>query len=391
MTTVKTETTTPEQPSRERPATARIIPSVPATGPIEHADGVPATGPIERTNSVPATSPIEHADGVPAPGAWQRQLAGAIRDPRALCQRLELDPRWWPGAERGHELFEVRVPEAFAARMRPGDPFDPLLRQVLPLADEGAPTPGYVSDPLGEADHTQRPGLIHKYRGRVLLITSPACAVNCRYCFRRHFPYADNAPSRPQWDATLDYLRDDTSIREAILSGGDPLAASDRQLGWLVSRLDAIPHLTRLRLHTRLPVVIPDRVDGALLKWLSASRLKKVVVLHINHPNEIDQAVIRACQRLSRAGVTLLNQSVILAGVNDSVDTLEALSERLFEAGILPYYLHAFDPVAGAAHFDVSDARARALLDELRTRLPGFLVPTLAREVPGEASKTPLL
>ncbi len=334
--------------------------------------------------------PDREARPLPLQARWQTQLARAIRDPRELCRRLGLDEAWWPGAERGHALFEVRVPEAYLARIRPGDPADPLLRQVLPLAEEALPTPGYVDDPLEEAEHAPAPGLIHKYAGRVLLIASPACAVNCRYCFRRHFPYEENAPSRAQWERTLDTLRDDSSLHEAILSGGDPLAASDRQLAWLVERLDTIPHLKRLRLHTRLPVVIPERIDDALLGWLSATRLQKVMVLHINHANEIDEAVVAACRRLSDAGVTLLNQSVLLRGVNDSVEALAALSERLFEAGILPYYLHVLDPVAGAAHFDVSDDQARELVAGLRKQLPGFLMPRLVREIPGEASKTPL-
>ncbi|WP_445158179.1 EF-P beta-lysylation protein EpmB [Halomonas sp. E14] len=322
--------------------------------------------------------------------AWQNQLSQAIRDPRELCRRLGLDDTWLPGAEGGHALFEVRVPEAFLARMRPGDPHDPLVRQVLPLSAEGESVPGYVADPLQEAAHTPGPGLIHKYAGRVLLIASPACAVNCRYCFRRHFPYDANSPSRAQWEGSLDTLRSDPSIREAILSGGDPLAASDRQLAWLVERLEAIPHLERLRLHTRLPVVIPDRVDDALLDWLGNTRLQKVMVLHINHAQEIDQAVVEACARLKAAGVTLLNQSVLLRGVNDSVAALAGLSERLFEAGVLPYYLHVLDSVAGAAHFDVPDEEARELVAGLRTVLPGFLLPRLVREIPGEASKTPL-
>ncbi|HSP57709.1 MAG TPA: EF-P beta-lysylation protein EpmB, partial [Halomonas sp.] len=316
--------------------------------------------------------------------------ARAIRDPRELCRRLDLDDAWLPGAERGHALFEVRVPEAYLARIRPGDSRDPLLRQVLPVSAEAEPTPGFINDPLEEAMHTPAPGLIQKYAGRVLLIASPACAVNCRYCFRRHFPYAQNAPSRSQWESTLDYLRADATIHEAILSGGDPLAASDRQLAWLVERLDAIPHLTRLRLHTRLPVVIPDRIDAALLGWLAATRLQKVMVLHINHANEIDEAVVAACRKLRDAGVTLLNQSVLLRGINDDIETLSALSERLFAAGILPYYLHVLDPVAGAAHFDVDDDQARELVSGLRRVLPGFLMPRLVREIPGEASKTPL-
>ncbi|SDO20721.1 EF-P beta-lysylation protein EpmB [Halomonas shengliensis] len=326
----------------------------------------------------------------PTPPAWQAQLAGAIRDPRELCRRLGLNERWLPGAEAGHALFEVRVPEAFLSRMRPGDPDDPLLRQVLPLNAEARPVPGYVADPLEEAAHTPAKGLIHKYAGRVLLIASPTCAVNCRYCFRRHFPYAENSPSTAQWEASLETLRGDATIREAILSGGDPLAASDRRLSWLVERLGEIPHLKRLRIHTRLPVVIPDRVDDALLAWLSATRLQKVVVLHINHEQEIDDAVIAACARLKAAGVTLLNQSVLLRGVNASVAALAALSERLFDAGVLPYYLHVLDPVAGAAHFDVPDDEARELVAGLREELPGFLMPRLVREIPGEGSKTPL-
>ena len=323
-------------------------------------------------------------------GSWQQQLSQAIRDPAVLCQRLGLSDKWLPGARTGHQLFEICVPDAYLSRIAPGDPGDPLLRQVLPLDEEALPLPGFVADPLEEADHQPASGLIHKYAGRVLLIASPACAINCRYCFRRHFPYADNAPSRAQWQQALDYLRADTSLHEAILSGGDPLAANDRQLAWLVQQLESIPHLKRLRIHTRLPVVIPDRVDEALLDWLSATRLQKVVVLHINHPNEIDQAVVDACDRLKQAGVILLNQSVLLRHVNDSVDTLAALSERLFEAGILPYYLHVLDPVQGAGHFDVPDDEARALIKALLPRLPGFLMPRLVREVPGEASKTPL-
>ncbi|TDX32982.1 L-lysine 2,3-aminomutase [Modicisalibacter xianhensis] len=321
---------------------------------------------------------------------WQTQLAQAIRDPRELLARLGLDDHWLPGANQGHALFEVRVPEAYLARMRPKDPQDPLLRQVLPVTAETDSVTGFVSDPLEEAEHTPRRGLIHKYHGRVLLIASPACAINCRYCFRRHFPYAENSPSRAQWEETLAYLANDPSIQEAILSGGDPLASGDKRLAWLVERLGEIAHLRRLRIHTRLPVVIPDRVDDALLAWLQATRLQTVMVLHINHPNEIDAAVVEACTRLRGAGVTLLNQSVLLRGINDDVGTLEELSERLFSAGVLPYYLHVLDPVAGAAHFDVPDSEALTLVDELRTRLAGFLLPRLVREVPGEASKTPL-
>ena len=322
--------------------------------------------------------------------AWQRQLSQAVRDPAVLCQRLGLSQAWVAGAQAGHGLFEICVPDAYLARIVPNDPNDPLLRQILPTGDEAAAPPGYVTDPLEEADHRPVKGLIHKYANRVLLIASPACAINCRYCFRRHFPYHENSPSRAQWQEALDYLRADTTIHEAILSGGDPLAASDRQLAWLVKQLESIPHLKRLRIHTRLPVVIPDRVDESLLGWLGSTRLQKVVVLHINHANEIDQAVLDACTRLKQAGVTLLNQSVLLRGINDSVPTLAVLSERLFEAGVLPYYLHVLDPVQGAAHFDVPDSEAQALIQALLEHLPGFLMPRLVREVPGKMSKTPL-
>ncbi|WP_227875870.1 EF-P beta-lysylation protein EpmB [Kushneria konosiri] len=322
--------------------------------------------------------------------SWQSQLSGALRDPKALLAAVGLDNRWLQGARDGHEAFEVRVPQAYLSRIKKGDPADPLLRQVLPLGSETQAVAGYVTDPLEEADHTPAAGLIHKYAARVLMITSGACAINCRYCFRRHFPYEDHAASRAQWRKTLDYLRDDESLIEAILSGGDPLVSSDARLSWLVGELDAIPHLKRLRLHTRLPVVIPDRVDDAMLEWLAATRLQKVVVLHINHANEIDDNVIRACDRLKSVGVTLLNQSVLLRGVNDDVEILRALSERLFEAGILPYYLHVLDPVAGAAHFDVPDDEAQRLHDALRDQLPGFLLPRLVREVPGEQAKTPV-
>ena len=338
---------------------------------------------------IAASETQSHRESLARP-TWQQQLTHAIRDPQTLCERLGVSHEWWAGAQAGHALFDVCVPEAYLNRIAYADINDPLLRQVIPLGEETLTPQGYVTDPLEEADHRPVKGLIHKYANRALLIASPNCAINCRYCFRRHFPYSDNSPSRAQWQEALDYLRADTSLHEAILSGGDPLAANDRQLAWLVAQLESIPHLKRLRIHTRLPVVIPDRVDEALLGWLGSTRLQKVVVLHINHANEIDQSVVEACGRLQQAGVTLLNQSVLLSGINDSVTTLAALSERLFEAGVLPYYLHVLDPVQGAAHFDVSDSDARELVDRLRDHLPGFLMPRLVREIPGKGSKTPL-
>ncbi|MBS3804044.1 MAG: EF-P beta-lysylation protein EpmB [Oleiphilaceae bacterium] len=334
---------------------------------------------------------VEAQDPDNAEVTWQRLLADSITRPETLLERLGLDPlHWLDGAREGHALFPVRVPAPYLDRIRHGDPQDPLLRQVLPLHDEAVTAPGFVSDPLAEEAATAIPGLIRKYRSRALLMVTGQCAINCRYCFRRHFPYDEHRLSPQQRAQVIDSLQASPDINEVILSGGDPLVASDRLLSAWSEALKAVPHIRRLRIHTRLPVVIPQRVDDKLLAWLEQSPLQKVLVLHINHPNEIDQSVRNALTRLRSAGVTLLNQSVILRGVNDDAGTLAQLSEGLFEAGVLPYYLHAFDPVAGAHHFDVDDDRARALVRELLTRLPGFLVPRLVREIPGETSKTPL-
>ncbi|WP_404363948.1 EF-P beta-lysylation protein EpmB [Marinobacter sp.] len=323
--------------------------------------------------------------------SWQQVLANSITSPEVLLETLGLDPlRWLKGATGGHGLFPVRVPAPYLARIRYGDPYDPLLRQVLPLSEEEDAAPGFVSDPLEEASALATTGLIRKYHSRALLMVTGQCAINCRYCFRRHFPYADHRLSPRQRAEVIDSLAASPEINEVIFSGGDPLVAGDRLLSEWAENLAGLPQLRRLRIHTRLPVVIPQRVDDGLLTWLAASPLQKVMVLHINHPNEVDQPVRDALAKLKTAGVTLLNQSVILRGVNDSVDTLAQLSEAVFDAGVLPYYLHAFDPVAGAHHFDVSDAQAMELVRKLRVQLPGFLVPTLVREIPGEPAKTPL-
>lgn len=320
---------------------------------------------------------------------WQTLLARSVTSPGVLLRRLGLDESLLvQGAEAGHRAFPVRVPEPWLARIRPGDPDDPLLRQVLPLAAEEDAPPGYVRDPLQESDATPTPGLIRKYRSRALLMVTGQCAINCRYCFRRHFPYPDHRLSPEQRDHVVDTLRASPEINEVILSGGDPLAANDRLLSAWASALATVTSLTRLRIHSRLPIVIPQRVDEALLGWIRACPLKLVMVVHVNHPREIDEHVRQALVKLADAGVTLLNQSVVLRGVNDRADILEELSERLFDAGVLPYYLHAFDPVAGAHHFDVSDDEARALVRELQAMLPGYLVPRLVREVPDRPGKT---
>lgn len=319
---------------------------------------------------------------------WQQQLQQAVRTPEELLRLLDLPDSLLAGALEGDRAFDLKVPRGFIAKMRRGDVNDPLLRQVLPLAEEQLPVPGYVVDPLEEMDSNPLKGLIHKYQGRVLLTLAPSCAVNCRYCFRRHFPYQDNNPSRQQWQQVLDYIRLDTTINEVIFSGGDPLLTADRQLAWLVNELDKIAHLKRLRVHTRLPIVIPQRIDEGLLEWLGSTRLQRVVVLHINHANEIDADLSEAVTKLKALGVTILNQSVLLRGVNDSVETLRDLSEALFAADILPYYLHVLDKTAGTAHFDCGDTVAIELHRQLQGCLPGFLVPKLVREVPGRVSKT---
>ncbi|WP_295797334.1 EF-P beta-lysylation protein EpmB [uncultured Microbulbifer sp.] len=321
---------------------------------------------------------------------WQDEMTDLVSDPRELLDLLGLEPSQLPQLQAAGALFQLRVPRPYLRRIRPGDPQDPLLLQVLPGAAELEVTPGYSDDPLAEASANPVPGVVHKYRGRLLLITAGQCAVNCRYCFRRAFPYGDNHLSRSQWQQALDYVRDQPDLREVILSGGDPLVLSDRQLAWLATELTAIPQLDKLRVHTRLPIVAPSRITGELIAWLTGSRLKPVLVLHCNHANEIDGEVRAALARLRAAGVTLLNQSVLLRGINDSEDALVDLSETLFSAGVLPYYLHQLDRVQGAAHFEVADERARALVAAIRNRLPGYLVPKLVREVPTEKSKTPL-
>ncbi len=286
--------------------------------------------------------------------------------------------------------FPLRVPESFIARMEPGNLRDPLLLQVLPHNQETRLVPGYHQDPVGDQASMVVPGVIHKYRGRVLLIAAASCALHCRYCFRRHFPYAEANPKSDQWGRALDYIASDSTVNEVILSGGDPLLLADSRLSVLIGRLETIPHLRRVRIHTRLPVVLPSRVNKTLLRWLGQGRLQMVMVIHANHPNELDETVHVALQKIATAGVTLLNQSVLLKGVNDRVETLNELSEILFSAGVLPYYLHLLDKVQGAAHFEVSEERALSLVEAMRSSLSGYLVPRLVRERQGAPAKQPV-
>lgn len=283
--------------------------------------------------------------------------------------------------------FPFRVTRAFAERMRPEDPQDPLLRQVWPDPREADDVPGFVPDPLGELSRIAPGRLLRKYRGRALVVATAACAIHCRYCFRRHFPYPEPSRAREAWQDTLAALREDTSIEEVILSGGDPLTLSDERLAELAQGLAQIPHLRRLRIHSRMPVVSPERIGEGFLAWWERLPLQRILVLHVNHPNEIDDAVVAACGRLLASRTVLLNQSVLLAGINDTADVLVQLSEKLLAAGALPYYLHMLDPVQGAAHFQVEEAKAKALMRDIAARLPGYLVPRLVREVEGDPGK----
>jgi len=322
------------------------------------------------------------------PPAWQRALQDAVTDPAELLGLVGLGPQWLEPARAAARQFPLRVPRGFVARMRRGDPRDPLLLQVLPLVAELDEVPGYRADPVGDLAARAGRGLLHKYSGRALLVTTGACAIHCRYCFRRHFPYEQENASRDAFGPALDVIRADASLREVLLSGGDPLTLSDRRLAALFDELQAIPHVQRVRLHSRLPIVLPERIDDGFLAAWSRLRLQKVMVVHANHAREIDASVRAAVAALRDTGTTVLNQSVLLGGINDRAEDLVELSETLFDAGVLPYYLHVLDPVAGAAHFDVPLETARGLVADVASRLPGYLVPRLVREDPGAPAKT---
>ncbi|MDA7825960.1 EF-P beta-lysylation protein EpmB [Porticoccaceae bacterium] len=333
----------------------------------------------------PASQPISiYSD-------WKAELSNCISSIDELLNQLGLKAEDLNATEQAASQFPIKVPQPFVKLMEYGNPKDPLLKQVLPITSELQVNSNFSTDPVGESSFNPVPGIVHKYRNRVLMIISPNCAINCRYCFRRHFPYEDNRQSKQQWLKALDYLKTKPEINEVIYSGGDPLAANDNFLSWLTGEIESIKHIKRLRIHTRLPVVIPSRIDDPLLNWLSNTRLKTTVVLHINHANEIDIALSQGVDRLKQAGILVLNQSVLLKGVNDNSHQLTCLSEKLFDAGILPYYLHMLDPVQGASHFDVPEAQAVEIFNQIQSELPGFLVPKLVQERAGETSKSLIL
>ena len=319
--------------------------------------------------------------------SWTDYLATAISDPIELIKYLELPVENYQQDLSARRLFAMRVPLPFAQKMQKGNPNDPLFLQVMTNQEEFIAAAGFVKDPLQEQDNSI-PNLLHKYHNRVLLMVKGGCAVNCRYCFRRHFPYADNPGNKTNWQQALSYIAQHPEIEEVIFSGGDPLMAKDHEITWLVNELEKIPHLKTLRIHTRLPVVIPQRITAELLQTLAASPLNKVMVLHINHANEIDQQLAQALTQLKQHNVTLLNQSVLLKGINDDAYILKILNDKLFANGVLPYYLHLLDKVEGASHFWIDDQTALAIYRQLITLSSGYLVPKLAREIAGEKSKT---
>lgn len=322
--------------------------------------------------------------------SWQDAVRDAVRDPAELCRLVELPEEYVAASQAAAKQFPLFVPRGYVARMKPGDPADPLLRQVLPLEAEMLDVPGFVSDPVDDKSAHRQAGLLQKYRGRALLIATGTCAIHCRYCFRRHFPYDEAPHSLAAWEPAIAEIAADSSLSEIILSGGDPLTLVDATLTAMVERLETIPHLRRLRIHTRLPIVIPERVTDSLVEVLRDTRLTPVVVLHANHANELDQHVANAVAKMVGAGALLLNQAVLLAGINDSTAAQAALCERLIDLRVTPYYSHQLDRVAGAAHFEVPITKGRHIIEQLRGRLPGYAVPRYVQEIPGSTSKSEL-
>jgi EF-P beta-lysylation protein EpmB len=364
-----------------------------------------ANSDVDLTGSVSLPGDIKgsNANKSRSPDAgWQRELAQAIRSSEELLRRLDLDP----GDPKTQQIllaagirladqdtlrrFPVLVPENFLARMTPSDPYDPLLRQVLPLTEESLTVEGFISDPVGDFDSRRTAGVLQKYAGRVLLIATSACAVHCRYCFRRDYPYSEEPRRLEDWQPALDEIAADTSITEVIFSGGDPLMLNDSRLSILCSAIDQISHVERIRFHTRLPIVLPSRVTDELIYLMRELRTQPIMVVHANHGNELVGDCADVLRKVVRTGIPVLNQAVLLAGINDNVETMEALCRRLINLGVVPYYLHQLDRVSGTAHFEADRELGRQLIQNLATRLPGYAVPRFVQEIPGESSKTAL-
>ena len=322
---------------------------------------------------------------------WQAAIRDVITSAEELLTEVGLGDEWLPAAKSAAECFPIRVPRGYANRIQRGNPNDPLLRQVLPLQDELQQTEGFSDDAVGDLASLKAKGLLQKYHGRALLITTAACGVHCRFCFRRAFPYEEQTASRSAWSESVRLLADDDSISEVILSGGDPLSLSDTKLSELITALDAIPHIRRIRIHTRQPIVLPERITASLTELLSTRRAQVIVVLHCNHSQELNNETLSAFNALRSSGATLLNQAVLLKDVNDTPEALIKLSERLFSQGVLPYYLHLLDRVTGTAHFEVKETKAQQLMRNIAAELPGYLVPKLVKEEMGKMNKTNVL
>ncbi|MGY8766999.1 MAG: EF-P beta-lysylation protein EpmB [Pirellulales bacterium] len=344
-----------------------------------------------QSDSVRSTSAdVRESTTIKLP-VWQQAMKNAVRNTADLARFLELSEDWLVEADAAVQQFPLFVPQAFAAKMEKRNPKDPLLLQVLPQKQEMLDTKGFTSDPVGDNSATLSPGLLQKYHGRALMVVTGACAVHCRYCFRRHFPYSESPKGLDAWLPAIEQLAADDSMQEIILSGGDPLTLVDEKLAVLVAELEKIPHLQRLRIHTRLPIMIPERVTSELLSWLTGSRLTPVMVVHANHPQELDTAVLSSLGLIVDAGVPVLNQAVLLRGVNDDADVLTELCERLVNARVMPYYLHQLDRVSGAAHFEVPKETGKRLIQQLHARLPGYAVPKYVEEIEGDVGKVSIL
>ncbi len=318
------------------------------------------------------------------------QVGTHFTDPVNLLEQLDLSPEQMQFSPQANQDFQFKVPKAYVDKIQKGNPKDPLLLQIFPVQQELEYKQGYSRDPLAEAQSLFQPGLLQKYDGRALLLVTPACTINCRYCFRRHYPYDDKGHFWTQINNNIQLINQDDSINEVILSGGDPLSLSNERLAALFHSLEAIPHLKRIRIHSRFPVVEPNRIDDEFLEILASSHLQIIMVLHINHTQEIGTDSKVSLEKLHNQKTILLNQSVLLRGVNDDVDILRQLSEILIENHIIPYYLHMLDRVQGSAHFEVSDEDAVQIHQQLRGVLSGYMLPQLVREIAGEKSKFPI-
>ena len=324
---------------------------------------------------------------------WQQQLKNTVNNIQELCSELDLDYNTLKhGRLNLQPKFPLKVSRYYLNKINKNNLNDPLLLQILPQVEELKSAPNFCHDPLEEEKYTKVPGLIHKYHNRVLLTVTGACGIHCRYCFRQNFPYENNILAQKERDLQLDYIIKNININEVILSGGDPLCVNNKYLDLLLSSLTSIPHIKTIRFHSRMPIVIPDRIDEELIeilnRYINNQHVNIVLVTHCNHPDELDEHIKNKMALLKNIGITILNQSVLLKNINDNAKTLVDLSHKLFECHILPYYLHLLDPVTGTSHYEVKHSNAKLLIKEVSSKLSGYLVPKLVQEIAGMPSKT---